>query len=344
MASGVSNLLILVDAMGGDNAPHDIVNGCMDAIEETEGFDILLLGDIAKINSIVKKRKFNDPRLKIYHTTQVITNEDVPTLAVKNKKDSSMVAALRMLKERKGDVMLTAGNTGALSVGSLQMLGRISGIDRPALAPIIPSKSGPVLLIDAGLNTNCKPLNYEQFAVIGSIYMKELYNIESPRIGLINIGSENNKGYESIKQAYERLSTADINFAGNIEGRQIPLGEVDVAVCDGFVGNVLLKFLEGVGSFIYDGLNGVYKQNIFSKLSAMIIKKPLKKFFKRLDYEEYGGTPILGVDGKVLKCHGSSNQKTIKNAVKAAYKYARSSVLDQMNMKFISKGAESYGI
>ena len=185
-------MLILVDAMG-DNAPNDIVNGCIDALEETEGYDIMLLGDINSISAIIRKRKFHNPRLKVYHTSQVITNEDIPTHAIKLKKDSSMVTALRMLKERKGDVMLTAGNTGALSVGSLLMLGRVQGIDRPALAPIIPSKKGPVLLIDAGLNTNCKPLNYEQFAIIGSIYMKELYNIDSPKVGLINIGSENNK-------------------------------------------------------------------------------------------------------------------------------------------------------
>ncbi len=152
-------MIILVDAMGGDNAPNDIVNGCIDALEETEGYDIMLLGDISLISAIIKKRKFHNPRLKVYHTSQVITNEDIPTNAIKIKKDSSMVTALRMLKERKGDVMLTAGNTGALSVGSLLLLGRIQGIDRPALAPIIPSKKGPVLLIDAGLNTNCKPLN-----------------------------------------------------------------------------------------------------------------------------------------------------------------------------------------
>ncbi|MDD4493047.1 MAG: phosphate acyltransferase PlsX [Eubacteriales bacterium] len=337
-------MLILVDAMGGDNAPNDIVNGCIDALQETEGYDIMLLGDVSAIDSIIKKRKFRNPRLKVYHTSQVITNEDIPTKAIKSKKDSSMYAALHMLKERKGDVMLTAGNTGALSVGSLFILGRVEGLDRPALAPIIPSKKGPVLLIDAGLNTNCKPLNYEQFARIGSIYMKELYNIESPKVGLINVGSENNKGYENIKQAYERLSSANINFIGNIEGRQIPQGDVDVAVCDGFVGNVLLKFLEGVGSFIYEGLSGVYKQNVISKLSAAIIKNPLKKFFKKLDYEEYGGTPILGVNGKVIKCHGSSNQKTIKNAVKAAYKYAKSSVLEHLNREFINRGVESIGL
>lgn len=332
-------MLILVDAMGGDNAPNDIVNGCIDALKESDGYDVMLFGDVNAIDKIIKKRRFLSPRLKVFHTSEVISNTDSPTKAIKSKLDSSMVVALHMLKENRGDVFLSAGNTGALSVGSLLVLGRIEGMDRPALAPVIPSKKGPVLLVDAGLNTNCKPINYEQFARIGTIYMKEIFKVENPRVGLINIGSENNKGYETIKQAFDLLESSELNFVGNIEGRQIPQGDVDIAVCDGFVGNVLLKFLEGVGSFIYEGLTGVYKQNIFSKLSAIIIKKPLKKFFKKFDYEEYGGTPILGINGKVIKCHGSSKQKAIKKAIFSAYNFAKSSVLEKIRIEFSKKGA-----
>jgi len=338
-------LLILVDAMGGDRAPGDIVDGCIDALEEAEGFDIMLLGDVSKIDSIIKKRKFLSPRLKVFHTSEVITGDDIPTKAIKTKKDSSMVVGLRMLKEKKGDVFISAGNTGALSVGSLLLLGRINGIDRPALAPVIPTKNGPTLLIDAGLNTNCKPENYEQFARIGTIYMKETFNITNPRVGLINIGIEENKGYEIVKYAYARLNNSDINFVGNVEGRQIPQGDIDVAVCDGFIGNVLLKFLEGIGSFLHEGLNGVYRENIMSRMSALLVKRSLKKFMKKLDYEEYGGTPILGIDGTVIKCHGSSNARSIKNAIIRACQFAKTSILVQIKNEFAaSKEVKNFGI
>jgi glycerol-3-phosphate acyltransferase PlsX len=338
-------LLILVDAMGGDKAPGDIVDGCIDALKEAEGYDIMLLGDVNMIDSAIRKRKFLSPRLKVFHTSEIITGSDIPTKAIKTKKDSSMVVGLRMLKEKKGDAFISAGNTGALSVGSLFLVGRINGVDRPALAPVIPTKNGATLLIDAGLNTNCKPENYEQFARIGSIYMKEMFNIKNPRVGLINIGIEENKGYEIIKHAYELLCNSDINFIGNVEGRQIPQGDIDVAVCDGFIGNVLLKFLEGVGSYLYDGLAGVYRENVLSRLSALLVKRSLKKFIKKLDYEEYGGTPILGIDGTVIKCHGSSNAKTIKNAIIRACKFAKTSILTQIKNEFAaSKEVKNFGI
>ncbi len=337
-------MLILVDAMGGDKAPGEIVEGCIDAIKEMQGYDIMLLGDVNAIDRIIKKRKFLSPRLKVLHTSEIITNEDIPTKVIKTKKDSSMVVGLKMLKEKKGDVFISAGNTGALSVGSLFLVGRIKGVDRPALAPAIPTKKGPALLIDAGLNTNPKPLNYEQFAKIGTIYMKEMFDLENPTVGLINIGEEHTKGNEIIKQAYSRLSQANINFIGNIEGREIPNGNADIAVCDGFLGNVLLKFLEGVGIFIYDGLKSVYKRNIFSKISVLLVNKALRSFLKRLDYEEYGGIPILGIDGKVIKCHGSSNSKTVKNAIFRAYKYAKSTLLEQIKEEFKGKEAENIGV
>lgn len=335
---------ILVDAMGGDNAPEEIVEGCIEAVKVLDGYEINLLGDKDKIERILSKNNFSGDRIKTMHTTEVITNDDVPTKAIKSKKDSSMVVGLKMLKENQGDVFLSAGNTGALSAGSLLIVGRMEGVDRPALAPLIPTKNGPVLLIDAGLNTNCRPINYLQFAQIGSTYMREMYKIKDPKVGLINIGTEANKGYEELKQAYLLLSNSGLNFVGNIEGRQLPEGEVDVAVCDGFVGNVLLKFLEGVGSFILEGLSGVYKQDLISKLSALMIKRKLKKFLKKMDYEEYGGTPILGINGTVFKCHGSSNAKSIKNAIIKAYDFARNSVLDQLRHEFYNREAGNLGI
>lgn len=327
-------MLILVDAMGGDKAPDEIVNGCVDAVNKSEGFDILLLGDNEKINAVLKERKFDAGRIKIRHTTEVIENEDAPTKAVRSKKDSSIVVGFKMLKEKQGDVFLSAGNTGALMTGALLILGRIKGVDRPAVAPILPTKAGGCMLIDAGMNTSCKPINYLQFGIIGSIYMKEIFNIKRPRVGLVNNGAEETKGTEVIKQAHALLSQADINFVGNVEGRQLPLGDVDVAVCDGFVGNVLLKFLEGVGYFFVTGLRKVYSKTIFSKISAIFVKEELRHFFKQMDYEEYGGTPVLGVNGMVFKCHGSSNAKAIKNAVLKAHAFAKSTVIEQIREQF----------
>jgi len=329
----VDALKIIVDAMGGDNAPHDIVKGCLDAVKEQEGFNILLLGDGSEIDKILKENRFSSGRIDVQHTTEVITNDDIPTKSIKVKKDSSMVVGFNMLKENKGDVFISAGNTGALMTGATFILGRIEGIDRPALAPVIPTKKGGALLIDAGFNTVCKPLNYLQFGIMGSVYMREIFKISNPKIGLINVGAEERKGSEIIRQAYNLLSASGLNFIGNIEGREIPEGEVDVAVCDGFVGNVLLKFLEGVGSFIFDGLKDVYYKNFISKLASLLVKGELRKFKKRLDYEEYGGVPVLGINGTVFKCHGNSNAKSFKNALIKAYYFAKTAIMEQIKQE-----------
>jgi len=226
----VNALIILVDAMGGDNAPDDIVKGCIKAINEEKGFKVMLIGDGGKIANVLDKNKFYSSRIDVIHTDEVITNEDMPTKAIKLKKDSSMVTGLNLLKDNKGDVFISAGNTGALMTGATLILGRMEGIDRPALAPIIPTKKGGALLIDAGFNTVCKPVNYLQFGIIGSIYMREIFNIKNPSVGLINVGSEENKGNETIKQAFNLLSGSELNFIGNIEGREIPEGKINIAV------------------------------------------------------------------------------------------------------------------
>ncbi|NMB97003.1 MAG: phosphate acyltransferase PlsX [Clostridiaceae bacterium] len=337
-------LLIVVDAMGGDNAPNDIVKGCVDAINEQEGFDITLLGDCKRIEKILSENKFNNNRICIKNTTEVITNDDIPTKSIKNKKDSSMVAGFNMLKQNNGDVFVSCGNTGALLTGATLILGRIKGIDRPALAPVIPTRKGGALLIDAGFNTVCKPVNYLQFGIMGSIYMKEIFNIDKPRVGLINVGSEEIKGNETIRQAYTLLANSSVHFVGNVEGREIPNGEVDVAVCDGFVGNVLLKFLEGVGSFIYDGLKEVYYKNFISKLSSFLVRGELKKFKKKLDYEEYGGVPVLGINGTVFKCHGNSNAKSFKKSILNAYSFAKSTFMDQIKQEISRMEVDNVGV
>lgn len=321
---------ILVDAMGGDNAPEAVVNGSIDAVKSNDGFDISLIGDSEQINKILEKRKFASPRIEVIHAKEVITNEDTPTRAIKSKKNSSMVVGFNMLKGKKGDVFLSAGNTGALLTGALFILGRLKGVDRPALAAMIPTKGGKCLLIDAGLNSSCKPMNYVQFGIFGSIYMKELFKMANPKVGLVNMGTEAKKGTEVVKQAYTMLSSTDLNFIGNIEGKDIPEGNVDVAVCDGYVGNVILKFLEGTGKFFGAYLKGMFKRTIFSKLSVLFVMKDMLAFKKMMDPSEDGGAPILGVDGIVVKSHGNSDAKTFKNVIVKAYNLASSSVFEQI--------------
>ncbi len=321
---------ILVDAMGGDNAPEAIVNGSIDAIKTQEGFDIVLIGDLERINDILSERKFSSPRIQVIHAQEVITNEDLPTRAIKSKKNSSMVVGFKMLKEKSGDVFLSAGNSGALLTGALLLLGRLKGVDRPALGAVIPTKKGKCLIIDAGLNSVCKPINYIQFGIFGTAYMKGLLNIENPTVGLVNMGTEAKKGTEVLKQAYSMLADSKLNFIGNIEGKDVMLGNVHVAVCDGYVGNVMLKFLEGASSFFGAFLKGMFKRTIFSKLSMLFVAKDMLAFKKMLDPSIEGGAPILGVDGIVIKSHGNSNDKTIKNVIIKSYNLANSSAFEQI--------------
>jgi len=326
--------------MGGDNAPEAIVNGCLDAVGEAEGFDILLIGDEGKIREILSKRDYDRSRINIHHTSEVITVEDVPTKAIKSKKDSSMVVGFKLLKEKQGDVFLSCGNSGALMAGALFIVGRLKGVDRPALGAIVPTKTGRGLIIDAGLNTICKPINYLQFSIMGSIYMKEMLGIDNPKVGLLNIGAEVGKGNETLKHAYSMLSEANINFLGNVEGNDVPLGAVDVVVCDGFAGNVMLKFYEGAASFLVGMLKDIYYKNLKTKLSALMIQKEMKQFKKVMDADEQGGAPILGVNGLVFKSHGSSNARTIKNVVIKAGKLAKTKAMDRIREEFVNMEVE----
>jgi glycerol-3-phosphate acyltransferase PlsX len=316
--------------MGGDHAPEAIVNGSIDAVKNNEGFDILLVGDEDRINKIIASRKFSSPRLQVVHTNEVITNEDIPTKAIKGKKNSSMVVAFNMLKAKQGDVLISAGNSGALLTGALLILGRLKGVDRPALGAVVPTKNGKSLIIDAGLNSTCKPINYAQFAMFGTYYMEGLFGRTNPTVGLINMGTEAKKGSEVLRQAYTLLSESKLNFIGNIEGKDLPLGKVDVAVCDGYVGNVMLKFLEGTGAFFGSFLKGMFKRTIFSKLSMLFVMKDMLAFKKMLDPSEDGGAPILGVDGIVIKSHGNSDAKTIRNVILKAYNLANSGVFEKI--------------
>jgi len=327
-------LIILVDAMGGDNAPHAVVTGCMDAIIEQSDFEVILIGDSQKINNILNERGFSNDRLKVHHAPDVISNEDSPVKAIKSKKESSMVVGLNMIKKKEGDVFLSAGNTGALMTGAMLILGRIKGVVRPALTTYLPSKKGLIVLMDAGANTNCKPINLLQYGFMGSIFLSEVFGIKKPKVGLLNVGTEENKGNDLTKNAFPLLKSSDINFVGNIEGRNVMDGDADVLVCDGFVGNILLKALEGAAEFFVGSIKAIFLKNLLNKIAALVIKGEFKKFMKELDYTEYGGVPLLGVNGKVIKSHGSSNAKAIKNAVLKAILYAKSNVLEQIREEF----------
>ena len=336
-------MIILVDAMGGDNAPDAVIKGAVKAVNEVDA-NIVLIGDKDIINSKVKefygKDKIEDisPKFSIEHTTEIITMEDKPTDAIKHKKNSSMVIGFNMLKEGKGDVFLSAGNSGALLTGATLLIGRIRGIDRPAMAPMLPAYKKRLMLIDAGANTNCKPLNLVQFAQMATIYLKNTYKIEKPKIGLLNIGTEPTKGNELIKETYQILSTKseelDINFIGNVEGRDAFSGNIDAIVCDGFTGNVFLKTVEGFGKLVKRSLSESLKKSIFSKLAAIPAMPGIKRFAKTMDYKEYGGALFLGVKKPVVKAHGSSDEKLFHFTIKQAEEFAKNGAVEMMIDEF----------
>ena len=326
---------ILIDAMGGDNSPDEIIKGAVQSLDAIES-DIILIGNEKIINEKIKefydKDKISDisDRLSIKNATEVIKNEESPTSAIKNKKDSSLVVGFNMLKNGEGDAFVSAGSTGAFMAGGLLMVGRIKGIDRPALCPILPTYDGKgFMLIDCGANTNCKPINLFQFAKMGSIYMNKVMHISNPKVGLLNIGAEEGKGNELTKETFVKFSETDeFNFYGNIEGRDVFSGDVSVVVTDGFTGNVALKTIEGMGSMISKLLKEELNANLWRKLLAAMLMPALKKFKKRMDYSEYGGALLLGIKKPMIKCHGTANAKIVKYTLIQAENFAKNKVVE----------------
>jgi len=311
---------IVVDAMGGDNAPDAVVKGCILARDEYN-VGVILSGREQEIRKILENNTTNFKNIDILNADEIITNEDKPVLALRRKKNSSLVIALNAVKNNEADAIVSAGSTGALLSGGLLVIGRIEGIERPALAPLIPSmKGGFSMLIDSGANVDCKSNFLYDFAIMADIYMKKVMNIASPRIALANIGAEKGKGNKLTIETYELLekSVLPINFCGNIEAREILRGEADIIVCDGFVGNMILKTLEGTVKEIMSGLKEELTSNLVSKMGGALIKPSLRNFKKRFDYSEHGGAPLLGVKAPVIKAHGSSDDIAIKNAIRQA--------------------------
>lgn len=304
---------IAVDAMGGDNAPDAIVKGALAAAGSGRDIELYLVGQGRKIREISEM----PGNVRIVEASEVIENEDKPLMAIRRKKDSSMVVALQLLKDDKVDAVVSAGNTGALMAGASLLVGRIPGISKPALAPVLPTEDGKgVITVDIGATMDPKPENLYQYAIMGNLYAKTVFGLEKPRIGLLNVGIEAEKGNDLAKQAYSLLEKADMNFVGNVEARDVMGGLCDVLICDGFVGNVLLKSMEGVAQSLFSEIKKAIKSGgVRAKLGALLLKDTLKGLKGKMDYSEHGGSPLLGINGVCVKCHGSADANTVKNAI-----------------------------
>jgi len=330
---------IAVDAFGGDNAPVEVVKGAVMAVNKFD-CDVVLVGNENKISSLLENEEYPKDRISIKHASEVVENDDKATLSVRKKKDSSMIVALNLVKDGEADAVVSAGNTGAYLTAAFMVLGRIPGIKRPALAPCMPNKNGMSVIIDSGANVDCKPEYLVQFAHMGSIYCENVLGVKSPKVGLVNIGVEEKKGNALVKETYALLKEEkDINFIGNVEAREVPGGPADVLVCDGFSGNIVIKLIEGVAITLFDMLKEAFYKNPLTKVAAMILKPGLKTIKKSMDASEYGGAPLLGVDGPVIKAHGNSNAKAIHNAIKSAMLFAETNVNEKIR-EFLNSSAD----
>ena len=333
---------IAIDAMGGDYAPEEVVLGAIEAVKAYK-YDVVLVGDEKKIRKVMAEHGSEESeRLTIVHAAEVIEMDEHPAQAIRKKKDASIVVATRLVKEGVCDAVVAPGSTGAAVTAALLGLGRIKGIERPCIATPIPSKKGVSVLLDSGANSDSKPKHLVQAAIMGTHYAKYIFNIESPKIGLLNIGAEASKGNELSQTTYPMLeATKTISFYGNIEGRDITEGIVDVVVCDGFVGNVILKFGEGIALFILQLVkDSIREGGILAKLGAMAVMPAFKHLKKRLDFTEYGGAPLLGVDGSFIICHGSSKAKTIRHAVRVAGELVEEDVVGHIRSSIEEEGQE----
>ncbi|WP_346682637.1 phosphate acyltransferase PlsX [Megasphaera stantonii] len=335
---------IAVDAMGGDYAPEEVVLGAIEAVK-SYSLDVVLVGDTNKIKEVLNRYGAKDnSHLSIVHASQVIDMGEHPAQAIRKKKDASIVVATQLVKDGACDAVVAPGSTGAAVTAALLGLGRIKGIERPCIATPIPSKKGITVLLDSGANANSKPKHLVEGAIMGSHYAKYILGVGKPTVGLLNIGEEASKGNELAQATYpllEKLKT--ISFYGNVEGRDIPKGTVDVVVCDGFVGNVILKFGEGMAMFIIRLVKDTIKSSGFiAKLGALAVYPALRTLKKRLDFTEYGGAPLLGVNGSFIICHGSSKAKAIKNAIRVAGELAQQDVVGHIRKSIEEEEVEQY--
>lgn len=321
---------IIVDAMGGDNAPLEIIKGSQLAIEEFNIDEIILVGDENRIKSCMDENNITLKKTVIVHAPDEITMHDDPKAVLKAKPESSMAVGFRLLSEGRGDAFVSAGNTGAITVGATLITKRIRGVKRPAIASVMPSADKPFVLMDCGANTECRAEFLYQFGLLGSIYMKNIMGVENPRVALANNGTEETKGTPVVREAYALMTDAPYHFTGNIEGRQIPFGDADVVVADGFTGNLILKMYEGVAKVLMNGIKQAFYKNTLSKISYLGVKSGIDDMKKQFDYKEYGGAVMLGVKKPVIKAHGSADARTFKNAVKQAVWFLQTDLIDKI--------------
>lgn len=307
---------IALDAMGGDNAPAEIVKGAVEAIEKEPSMKVFLVGVQEAVEKELIKYQYNKSQIEVVNATEVIETAEPPVNAIRKKKDSSMVVGMKMVKEGKADAFVSAGSSGAILVGGQVIVGRIKGVERPPLAPLIPTEKGVTLLIDCGANVDARASHLVQFAKMGSIYMENVLGVKNPKVGIVNIGAEEEKGNALVKETFPLLKEEkDINFIGSVEAREIPHGQADVVVCEAFAGNIILKLYEGVGAVLIDKIKGGMLSTLRSKIGALLVKPALKQTLKAFDASEYGGAPLLGLNGLVVKTHGSSKSKEVCNTL-----------------------------
>ncbi|MDY3248985.1 MAG: phosphate acyltransferase PlsX [Candidatus Choladocola sp.] len=322
---------VVVDAMGGDNAPEEIVKGAVQAVNKHENIHIILTGFQDVISRELKKYSYPEGRIEIRHTSMVIETAEPPVAAIRSKKDSSIVVGLTMVRRGEADAFVSAGSSGAVLVGGQAIVGRIKGIERPALAPLIPTKDGVALLIDCGANVDARSSHLVQFAKMGSIYMENVVGIPHPRVGIVNIGAEEEKGNALVKETYPLLKQCeDLNFIGSVEARDIPAGVCDVIVCEAFVGNVILKLYEGVGATMIQKIKAGMMQGLRTKIGALLVKPALKKTLKSFDASEYGGAPLLGLKGLVVKTHGSSKAIEVEHSIYQCVQFKQQQINDKI--------------
>lgn len=329
---------VALDAMGGDNAPVEIVKGAVDAVNKRKDIKVFLVGQEEVVNQELAKYTYAKEQIEVVNATEVIETAEPPVMAIRRKKDSSIVVALNMVKRGEADAFVSAGSSGAVLAGGQLLVKRIEGVERPPLAPLIPTAKGVSLLIDCGANVDARPSHLVQFAKMGSVYMEHVMGVKNPRVAIVNIGAEEEKGNALVKETFPLLKACDdINFIGSIEARDIPYGMADVIVCEAFVGNVILKLYEGVGAVLIKKVKAGMLTTLRSKIGGFLVKPALKETLKSFDASEHGGAPLLGLKGLVVKTHGSSNAKEVSNSIIQCVTFNEQKINEKIQERFAVK-------